>query len=145
MAVLTGVITCATATTAAGQPQTSLASMTRLKGQLAYLLDTGGRETLVRVIDASDAELVATVGGVETRFPASQIRRIAIFGRDSVKNGVLIGAGVGFIWGGLAAAADDTQRYPPFVGALIGAGFIGVIGGWIDMRRDGRTTVYQSP
>jgi hypothetical protein len=130
---------------AAEDKKRDLVSVNRLRGQVVYLLDNAGRETLVRVVAASDTQLTALVGGLETRFPVSDIRRISIHGRDSVKNGALIGASIGFVLGALAAEADDYQRPSAVSGGLASATVFGAVGAWIDHRRDGRTTVYEGP
>jgi hypothetical protein len=112
-------------------------------GQRIWVTDTAGREVRGTLDRLSGNELVLKANGLET-YPASDVRRVRTRDRDSLKNGVLIGLGVG---GGMGTAwcigaiADDSgdidERVEcaegltvfPGLGALIGLAVDAVIPG----------------
>lgn len=127
------------------QGQNDLEGLNRFSGEAVFVQDKVGRETLARVVVASAADLTVLIGGVETRIPASDVRLVSRPGGDSLKNGALIGGGIGFAWGAFASLLDDNQTYPVVAGGLIGAGVVAAIGAWIDHRHKGREVVYKAP
>jgi hypothetical protein len=79
-------------------------------GQRIWVTDTAGRESSGRVERLSSDGLVLKANRVET-FTASEIRRVRAREHDSLKNGTLIGlgmgGGMGTVWC-IAANADDS-------------------------------------
>lgn len=118
------------------------------------VLDGAGEETTGRLIGLSPDSLVLQIGEEERRFQATNVRRIVKRG-DSLKNGALIGALVGGIFGALSSGSDcsDTtlDALAPCgggaraLGATIGAAAFAGIGVGIDALRTGRTTLYEAP
>jgi hypothetical protein len=112
-------------------------------GQVIWVTDTTGREVRGRLERLSTDELVLKATGVDT-FAASDIRRVRARDRDSLKNGTLIGLGVGGAMGTawcIGAIADDSGDIDarvecaegftvfPGLGALIGLAVDAVIPG----------------
>src|SRR5262245_51593919 len=85
----------------AAEPARSLSSLNSRSGQLVYVHTRAGEETLARIVSATDDELVVTVGGVERRIGAAQIRRVKVRG-DSLQNGFNWGFGLGLADGVLS-------------------------------------------
>lgn len=136
----------ATASAASAQePATSFDALsTRLQaGQVIWVTDATGRETRGRLERLSADELVLADDGSKT-FAAADVRRVRARDRDSLKNGTLIGlgigAGLGTAWC-IGAAADDSGDLDagvecaegftvfPGLGALIGLAIDAVIPG----------------
>ncbi len=117
----------------------------KLIGRLVTIDQASGGKTLVRVVSMSDSELIATVDGVQRVFPVHEVDRISLRG-DSLKNGALIGAAVGSLWGvlslqGLPCTIPDC-RLRATGRVLTGVGFGVGVGMWVDKARVGRTMVY---
>lgn len=144
-------------TAAAASAQEPAASFDALAGsiqvgQQIWVTDTAGREIRGRLERLSSDGLVLKASEVET-FAASDVRRVRARTRDSLKNGTLIGLGIG---GGIGAAwcigaiADDSGDIDarvecaegftvfPGLGALIGLAVDAVIPGKVRV-------VYQAP
>src|SRR3990172_2240745 len=112
-------------------------------GQRIWVTDSAGREVPGTLDRLSDNELVLKAKGLET-YAASDVRRVRTRDRDSLKNGALIGLGIG---GGMGAAwcigaiAADSGEIDarvecgegftvfPGLGALIGLAVDAVIPG----------------
>ncbi len=136
------------ATTAPASAQESASSFAALAGrirvgQVIWVTDTTGRELRGRLERLSTDELVLKTTGVDT-FAAPDVRRIRARDRDSLKNGALIGLGVGGAMGSawcIGAIADDSGDIDaraecaegftvfPGLGALIGLAVDAVIPG----------------
>ena len=74
-----------------------------------YVTDEAGRQTEGKLLGLEPQALVMLVNGVEQRFDAARVRRIDRRG-DSLKNGALIGAGAGVVFGLLAALGSDCPE-----------------------------------
>jgi hypothetical protein len=127
------------ATTAPASAQESASSFAALAGrirvgQMIWVTDTTGRELRGRLERLSTDELVLKTTGIDT-FAAPDVRRVRARDRDSLKNGALIGLGVGGAIGSawcIGAIADDSGDIDarvecaegftvfPGLGALIG-------------------------
>lgn len=145
------------ATAAAASAQEPVASFDALTGrlqvgQVVWVTDRTGREARGRLERLSSDELVLKADGSET-FVAADVRRVRARARDSLKNGTLIGLGIGAGMGTawcIGAVADDSGDLDarvecaegftvfPGLGALIGLAVDAVIPG--KMR-----VVYQAP
>jgi hypothetical protein len=103
----------ATAPAASAQP--AAASFEALAGRLqigqqVWVTDGTGREHRGRLEQLSSDGLVLRANGAET-FAAADVRRVRTRNHDSVKNGALIGLGIGAAVGTawcIGAAADDS-------------------------------------
>ena len=130
----------------AAEPSEDLAALSRLSGQLVYVQDRSGQETLVRVVRSTVRELIATVAGNEQVFPADRVAKVLIRG-DSLKNGAWWGAGLGFLNGVLSTQGLPCPDCPGRANSqvLMSTGFGVAIGTWIDARHVGRTEIYRAP
>jgi hypothetical protein len=145
------------ASVAAASAQTSTTSFNALAGrvevgQAIWLTDAAGREVHGRLERLSGDGLVLKTNGLET-FAAADVRRIRARGRDSLKNGTLIGlaigGGMGTAWC-IGAIADDSGDIDagvecaegftvfPGLGALVGLAVDALIPGEIRV-------VYEAP
>jgi hypothetical protein len=136
------------ATAAAASAQEPVASFDALAGrlqigQVIWVTDPTGREARGRLERLSGDELVLKADGSKT-FAAADVRRVRARDRDSLKNGTLlglgIGAGMGTAWC-IGAVADDSGELDarvecaegftvfPGLGALIGLAIDAVIPG----------------
>ena len=142
------------AATSAQEPAASFDALAgRIQvGQWIWVTDTMGREVRGRLEGLSSDGLVLKASGLEI-FAAPDIRRVRARARDSLKNGALIGLGIG---GGMGTAwcigaiADDSGDIDarvecaegftvfPGLGALIGLAVDAVIPGKVRV-------VYQAP
>lgn len=131
------------------QPSTTWPGLNAAALQTVYVQDRTGSETTGRLLSLSDESVrLLMAGGVERRFPISDVVRIQK--RDSLKNGVLIGAGVGLAMGiigaGISDCPESRQRCGGARAALLGFS-IGVYAGFgagIDALVRGRTTIYSA-
>jgi len=120
-------------------------------GQKVQVLERSGRLTEGVITDVSESSLTVFAGENRT-VAAEEVLRVDREG-DSVRNGILIGAGLGAAFGGLSVllyTEEDEVTYvcpqctspeiiPVF--AIMGAGW-----GWlIDHLRKGRTPLYEAP
>lgn len=104
-------------------------------GERIWVTDAAGREVRGRLERLSGDGLVLKADGPETTFAAADVRRVRARDRDSLKNGTLIGLGIGGAMGTawcIGAVADDSGDIDarvecaegftvfPALGALIG-------------------------
>src|SRR5262245_49575997 len=95
--------------------------------------------------------------GKEIQVPRSDVRTIERRGSDRVRNGALVGAGVGFGSGLLGLAAFNAKQTATgpiwdresvgyyFGAGLIGAGIGALVGAAIDAGRKKREILYSRP
>ena len=115
----------------------------------ATVLDESGALWSGEVVrlNADGLDLVQA-NGEERHFTVAQVRRLETIGRDSIKNGGLIGAGLGAVFGLLVARADvfegeaDAGYWFPLIYGLQ----FGAIGLAVDFIVPGqrRLTLYQA-
>jgi hypothetical protein len=135
------------------QPATSFEEL-KLRvtvGEAVYVVDKSGQETRGRIASLSQVALTLAVDGTRRDFVADAIGRIDRRRRDSVWNGVLIGAGAGALMGFAVGRTADSPDCPrsgiecgqgAVIGTVSGA-LWGAVGGWItDMLMRKRETVY---
>lgn len=129
----------------------ALASHIRV-GQRIWVTDATGREVGGRLERLSSDGLVLRADGLET-FVAPEVRRVRARQRDSLKNGTLvgmgIGAGLGTAWC-IGAIADDSgdidARVECAEGFTVFPGLGALIGLAVDALMPGRVrVVYQAP
>lgn len=112
-------------------------------GQQIWVTDSADREVRGTLDRLSSGELVLKANGLET-YAAHDVRRVRARDRDSMKNGTLIGLGIGGAMGTawcIGAVADDSGDVDarvecaegftvfPALGALIGLAVDAVIPG----------------
>jgi hypothetical protein len=145
------------ATAAAASGQEPAASFDALAGRLqvgqsVWVTGPTGREVRGRLERLATDELVLAGNGSQT-FPAADVRRVRARDHDSLRNGALIGLGIG---GGLGTAwcigavADDSgdldARVECAEGFTVFPGLGALIGLTIDAVIPGRLRViYQAP
>jgi hypothetical protein len=91
------------------------------------------------------------VNGMEQRFDKSRVARIDKRG-DSLKNGALIGAGLGVLFGSIAAGISDCPGEDPggscadfrAIGFAISLGVYTAIGTAVDAMIVGRTRLFDA-
>ena len=120
-------------------------------GETVSVVDASGQETRGRIATLSDVALALTVDQSRRTFAAGDVRRIDRRRRDSVGNGLLIGAGAGGLLGFWIGRSADSPECPrPGIecgqGAILGTvsgALWGAVGGWItDRLIRKRETVY---
>lgn len=122
-------------------------------GDTVYVVETSGRESRGKIVSFSSLALTLAVAGTDRAVSADDVVRVDRRRRDSIWNGVLLGAGAGALVGfGLGRGADSPTCPRSGVecgqGALIGTvgGAVwGAIGGWIaDALVRKRETIYDA-
>ncbi len=121
-----------------------LSSVARYAGRLVWGQDRAGSQLLARVVGATNAELIVTLGGVPRTLPVTGIVRISLEG-DSLTRGAIIGGAIGFPAGVLSCQGSVTEDCNVLGRAVLGAAIWGAIGAWIDSRHHGRTIIYRAP
>ncbi len=124
-------------------------------GEMVYVVNLAGQETRGRIVGLSDGSLTLrpVVSGLSRTFASTDVRRIEQRRKDSIMNGVLIGAGAGALAGyGLGKSMDSPNCSGPVEcgqGAMVGAvgGAVwGAVGGWlVDRLIQKRETIYLAP
>jgi hypothetical protein len=137
---------------AAQEPVTSfdLLSARLTVGQTIWVTDASGREFKGKLRALSSTFIVLDADGARQDFPAARVGRIDKPQRDSLRNGVLWGALVGFVGGAASCAlnpecvGDESGAHVTVVLGLLGAGAGAGIGAVIDARIKGaRLVVYR--
>jgi hypothetical protein len=117
-----------------------------------YVTDDTGRQTEGKLLRIEPESLVMLVAGAEQRFDVAQVRRIDRRG-DSLKNGTLIGVGIGVALGlvtaGISDCIDGDGPGSSCVGGRIlvmavSTGIYAAIGAGVDALIVGRTRVYDA-
>jgi len=120
-------------------------------GTTIYVVDTSGEETKGRIVGLTDVALTLQVDGTRQQFAMADVARVERQKRDSVRNGVLIGAAVGALAGFTLGKSLDSPACPRRgtecgQGAAIGmtgGAFWGAVAGWIvDALVHTRESVY---
>lgn len=144
---------CLAGAAAAQEPVRSFDELkTRIAiGETVYVVDASGHDTKGRLARLSDTSLTVVVDGTPREFVVDDVIRIERRHRDSVKNGVLIGAGTGAVVGFGAGRSADSPACPrpgiecgqgSAIGMVTGA-LWGAVGGWIaDTLIRSREVVY---
>lgn len=118
--------------------------LTIRSGDTIYITDRASLETAGVFQELSDSSVVLLVGGRRRAIPFSDVARVARRG-DSLKNGAMIGAAVGFAAGLGMSNCDGCSPTTGdrFALAVVEAGLWSAIGMGIDALRTGRTVVYR--
>jgi hypothetical protein len=138
----------------AQQPVRSFDALnTRLKvGDTVWVTDAGGRETGGKVSGFSAGSLRVVVAGRTREFEAADVSAITLQPKDSLHNGVLLGAVAG-AGAGIASCAANPQCIDDEAGpgitaslGLLGAAAGAGVGALVDAAfKPSRLTVYRSP
>jgi len=113
-------------------------------GDVVYVTDATGLSLKGKLAAASGEALLVRVAAETRRIPVRDIRRIQWQQRDSLLNGILIGAAVGAAPGvyWLVADPNECRGMCPEEYAFIAIGAI--VGGLIDRAVTDRLTVYST-
>ncbi len=119
--------------------------------ETVYVTDDAGRRTEGKLLRFDADSLVMLIDGMEQRFDATHVLRVDKRG-DSLKNGALIGAALGLLFGGIAAGISDCPGEDPggnctgfkVVGFASALGIYTAIGTAIDAMVVGRTRVFDA-
>ena len=114
--------------------------------QVIVTLKAGDRlECALRKSGADDLTVVTSTGS-ELKIAKSEVRKVET--EDGIRNGVLIGAAVGFagpVIVTLASGVDRTEITFGFIIATWGAGVGAAVGYLLDKKRKGTQVLYQAP
>jgi hypothetical protein len=129
---------------AAQIPDQSYQSNCKVKGfPIVYVTDALGSETKGKLLSWIGSEIVLETGDGSRTYKPGEAVRMDLRG-DSLKNGALIGLGVGLAMGGLGAAAciDCGATRATILVTL--AGFYTLVGVGIDALVPGRTPLWNA-
>ena len=114
--------------------------------QIIVTLKAGDRlECALKESEADDLTVVTSTGS-ELKIAKSEVREVET--EDGIRNGVLIGAAVGFagpVIVTLASGVDRTEVPFGFAIGVIGAGVGAAVGYLLDKKRKGTQVLYQAP
>jgi hypothetical protein len=116
-------------------------------GDTLTIVDNSGQRAQGKLLSLSASSLELTVSGAKRQFLSTEINTIEKRGPDSLKNGALIGLGIGAGFGAaalIAVAADDEFVDGGFVAvaAVLYAGIGAGIGTGVDALIEGRRVIY---
>jgi hypothetical protein len=118
----------------------------KVKGfPVVYVTEASGRETKGRIVGWTGSSIVLQTGTTTKSFAEGEAIRIDLKG-DSLKNGALIGAGVGVFLGAITGAIGDCEGcHGEQVGfVLVVIGVYAAIGAGIDALIPGRTPLWRA-
>ena len=118
-------------------------SMSDLRSRVMVLDEAGAEWSGEPLRLDADGLALILASGQERHFPVAQIRRLETTRRDSLKNGTLIGAGVGALVGlMLTGVGEGTQA--GWIAVI--TGYVTVIGVGVDflLRGERQTTIYEA-
>jgi hypothetical protein len=138
--VWTGLVVFAHATAAPASAQSAdFSGVQPKKLPTVYVMDRHGQETKGKIVSWTDSAVVLRVDGGATRtFKTGEAVRIDLRG-DSLKNGALIGAGVGLGIGQMMTVACRCAHM-----TVTTAGIYAAIGAGIDALIPGRTPLWNA-
>jgi hypothetical protein len=147
-------IACAsvlTAGAAAAQTLPSKLADAAARHHIVYVLDGSGQEFSGRLLRVDGESLTIRTGAGDLPFALADVRTIHRRG-DSLRNGAIIGAGFGALFGALGAASSDCggilepsrrcNAAESLTIVAVSTGIHAAIGTGIDALRHGRTRVY---
>ena len=129
---------------AAAPAQPADAAQLPLKGTPpVFVTDRAGQETAGRLISWTGSTIVIrTNSGDRTYAPGEAVR--LDLRHDSLKNGFLIGAAIGWLGALLVDCADDSCLGPRIAAGIGGTAIYGALGAGIDALIPGRTPLWNS-
>ncbi len=114
--------------------------------EMIITLKAGDRlECAIKESGADDLTVITSTGS-ELKVAKSEVRKVET--EDGIRNGVLIGAAVGFagpVIVTLASGVDRTEVPLGFAIGVIGAGVGAAVGYLLDKKRKGTQVLYQAP
>jgi hypothetical protein len=115
-------------------------------GDLVYLTDMNGKEQQATIRSLASALMQVEIAGTSRELQAGDVRRIRVTRRDSLWNGVAIGAGIGASLGLFSSTVGECAPSPGCVvsGTLGLAGMAAVVGWLIDQSVQKRVVVYDA-
>ena len=116
--------------------------------QIIVTLKAGGRVECVLKLPGADDLTVVTSTGRELKIAKSDVEEVEILVEDGIRNGVLIGAAVGFtgpVIVTFASGVDKTEVPLGFAIGVIGAGVGAAVGYLLDKKCKGPQVLYQAP
>ena len=98
-------------------------------------------------LDTDGLDIMLARMGQVRHFDVSQIARLEKIGRDSVKDGIRKGGGIGLVWGLLVARAYNANASQYIVVPTVVALYGGLMGFIIDavFRHEESVTIYEAP
>ena len=113
--------------------------------QTVYVTEASGKETKGRIVSWTDSTIVLQTGKTTKSFAEGEAIRVDLKG-DSLKNGALIGAGVGAVMGGLGSSFGDCEGCGGVrvTIVLISIGFYSAVGTALDALIPGRTPLWRA-
>jgi hypothetical protein len=134
---------CLARPAAAQIPDQSYQSNGKVKGfQIVYVTDALGSETKGKLLSWIGSEIVLETGDGSRTYKPGEAVRMDLRG-DSLKNGALVGLGVGLAMGGLAAAGCDCGGGDAAI-VVFSAAFYTFVGVGIDALVPGRTPLWNA-
>lgn len=114
------------------------------QGDTLTITDGAGQRMQGKLSELSTSSLVLDVSGALRQFQESDVNTIERRGPDSLKNGALIGLGIGGALGALAIAAAASEGETAFgvIAAALYSGIGAGIGVGIDALVEGRRVIY---
>ena len=118
-------------------------SMSDLRSRVMVLDEAGAEWSGEPLRLDADGLALILASGQERHFPVAQIRRLETTRRDSLKNGTLIGAGVGALVGlMLTGVGEGTQA--GWIAVITGYGTVIGVGVDFVIRGERQTTIYEA-
>ena len=143
-------LSCAPDTAVAQAPATSLRELQGriAAGQTVTVMDISGTKTRGLLTGLSESELRLTADGREQTFTVEDLAEVRVQHKDSLWNGILIGAAAGSAYLIFLVATDWCSDEGPNCGGgyAWSAAFIAIgagAGAAIDVARKGQITVYR--
>lgn len=123
----------------------TLEDLQPLVGRVVTIETNDRPQVVARLISAGDSALVASVGGVETRFAEREVRSVAA-DVDSMRTGLFIGIGVG-VFGAIYGSQGLNCSCPgkTAAGAVFSLTAFPALGAFIGKHHHRRVTVYRRP
>ena len=118
----------------------------KVKGfPVVYVTESSGKETTGRIVSWTDSTIVLKTDMTTKSFAEGEAIRVDLKG-DSVKNGALIGAGVGAVMAGLTSGFADCEGCGGMrvTFALVTVGMYAAIGTALDALIPGRTPLWHA-
>jgi hypothetical protein len=132
--------------TPASARDATLQDLQPLIGRVVVIETADRPQVVARLISVADSAIVASVAGVETAFPERDVRSVMV-DQDSLRSGLLIGAGVGTAGAILGAQGVSCSDCPGTVaaGAAFSLAAFTALGGFIGKHHHRRVTAYRRP
>ena len=113
--------------------------------QTVYVTEASGKETMGRIVSWTGSSIVLQTDMTTKSFAEGEAIRVDLKG-DSLKNGALIGAGVGAVMGGLLSGFGDCAGCggARVTFLLVGIGVYSAIGTALDALIPGRTPLWRA-